>query len=363
MVLCDRRGSVLDVNACLTSKFFHDQVDKSHFTGRHLFDLGLIDLGRHHEEFLKFLDGLCIHMPEVAIPASAHRAAGVANMRGIPLVNDRNEVEGGVVFIEDVTEIRETQRAMLQAAKMAAVGQMTLGFAHEIGTPLGIIMANAQFMLQDRCCTCDGAEELSVILSETNRITNLIQHLLIFSRPAKFRRQSVSVNDLVREVVALMKTQEIMDAIEVVADLPNDIPKLRVEATLIKQVFFNLVLNASQAMPNGGMLTITSRLAKSQPVGESRAPHVEIAFTDTGEGISAKNLRRIFTPFFTTKETGKGTGLGLSVSYRIVQNHGGTIMAESPGEGQGASFRVYLPLAGPPEIYQVLPPGGGETDE
>lgn len=248
----------------------------------------------------------------------------------------------------DTTEVREAQRAMIQSDKMAAIGEMTSGFAHEIGTPLGIISANAQYLLQ-QWGGREGTEELRAILSETNRITNLIQQLLIFSRPARFCLLPTSVNDLVGDVLSLMQSQEIMRAVEVESEFSPEIPLLPLEPTLIKQVFLNLVINACQAMPDGGRLTVTSRVGRLQPGKLSGAPHVEVAFSDTGVGISETNLRKVFTPFFTTKEVGKGTGLGLSVSYRIVQNHGGTIVAESRGENQGATFRVYLPVADPPE--------------
>jgi len=355
MVLCDAGGHVLDVNACLISKFFRDQVGKEHFIGRHILDLDLIDLADLRDTFFLFLRGVCIHFEEVPIPESRFRPAGVANVRSIPLVNDAGQVEGGVVFVEDMTEMREVQRAMIQSAKMAAVGRTTLGFAHEIGTPLGIIMANAQYLLQELQGR-PGREELSVILSEANRITNLIQQLLIFSRPAKFRRQTVAASDLVFEVLHLMQGQEIMRGVELEADFASDVPPLAVEPTLIKQVLFNLILNACQAMPEGGRLAVATRLVRAQPVGESRAPHVEISVTDAGVGMTDAQLRQIFTPFYTTKEVGKGTGLGLSISYRIIQNHGGTIIAESPGLGLGATFRVYLPLTGPAEVSRTVMP-------
>jgi len=347
MISCDGQGRVLDVNAFLLSKYFHDEVDKNSLIGCHILELELCDLTDRQTEFMQFLRGVCVQLRDVPILESRYHPSGYANVRCIALVDAHGKVEGGLVIIEDVTEVREAQRAMIQSAKIAAVGQLTLGFAHEIGTPLGIISANAQYLLQDWSGK-PGADELRIIVSETNRITNLIQKLLIFSRPAKFTVQSTAINDLIHDVLALMQSQEIMHGVEIKTDLVSDLPFLPLEPTLIKQVFFNLIINAAQAMLAGGQLTITTRLSRLQPVGRSRGPHVEAVFADTGEGISRLNLRKIFTPFFTTKDVGKGTGLGLSVSYRIVQNHGGTIVAESRGERQGATFRVYLPVAGPP---------------
>jgi len=346
MISCDTQGVVLDVNACLLSRFFHDQVDKNHFVGRHVLELELFDLGGRQVEFMQFLRGVCVQLREVPILETLYRPAGMANVRCTPLLDSQGNVGGGVVIIEDITEVREAQRAIIQSAKMAAVGQMTSGIAHEIGTPLGIISANAQYLLKEAvasACT----EELRTMLSETNRITNLIQQLLIFSRPATFQPIPSAVNNLVQDTLALIRNQEIMRDVEVETDLWDDIPFVPLEPTLIKQVFLNLIVNACQAMPQGGKLTISSRVSRSQPGGRRYEPQVRVVFRDTGEGISAENLRKIFTPFFTTKEVGKGTGLGLSVSYRIVEMHGGTIVAESRGPGHGATFRLYLPIAPP----------------
>ncbi|KPL05655.1 hypothetical protein AMJ85_11410 [candidate division BRC1 bacterium SM23_51] len=356
MVLCSADGIVLDVNACLLKRFFRNQVTKEQLAGRHFLELGLCDLGDRGDEFMQFFKGVCVRLEEVPIPGSPYRPSGTANLRCLPLLKANGEADGGVIIIEDISEVREAQQAMTQSVKMAAVGQMTSGFAHEIGTPLGTISANAQYLLQ-QLSGGEGTEELRAILSETNRITNLIQQLLIFSRPARFRPSPTSVNDLASDVLSLMESQEIMRAVEVETDLSREVPLLPVEPTLIKQVFLNLVINACQAMPGGGRLTVISRVGRGgwdTPVAHTMAdqdagPMVEVSFTDTGVGISEADLRKIFTPFFTTKEVGKGTGLGLSVSYRIIQNHGGTITAESRGEGRGATFRVYLPVAGPPE--------------
>lgn len=366
MILCDGNGTILDVNSYLLSQFFHDQVGKRELTRFHVTQLGVFELGDRRRDFMRFLEGVCVQLPEVPIPESSYRAAGYANIRCIPLTDDRNIVVGGVIIVEDISEVREAQRAMMQSAKMAAVGQMTSGFAHEIGTPLGTISANAQYLIQE-LGDGKGNEELQVILSETNRITNLIQQLLIFSRPAKFDRAATSVNELIHQVLTLMKSQRIMRDVAVVTDLADDAPPLLLEPTLIKQVFFNLVINACQAMPNGGQLTIRTRVLgpKGRPAGAPR--QVEITFRDTGVGISEGDLRKIFTPFFTTKDVGKGTGLGLSVSYRIVQNHGGAMAAESEGEGKGALFRVSFPVTGTlqdeaPQPTHVGAPAGAQGE-
>ncbi|MBM3335904.1 PAS domain S-box protein [Candidatus Sumerlaeota bacterium] len=346
MISCDARGIVFDVNAYLLSKFFQDEIGKQELVGRHVLELGLCDLTGRETDFMQFARGLCVNLREAPILESRYRGAGYANIRCLPLMDAHGKVEGGLVIIEDITEVREAQRAMIQSAKMAAVGQMMTGFAHEAGTPLGTISANAQYLLKGWEGKA-GADELHAILSETNRIANLIEKLLIFARPARFHLLPTSLNDMIQEVLSMMQNQEIMRGIEVITDFRPDIPPLPVEPTLAKQVFFNLIINAAQAMPIGGRLTIASRLSRSRPGSRQPGPYVEVALTDTGVGISPSNLRKIFTPFFTTKEFGKGVGLGLSLSYRIVQNHGGTIVAESRGEGRGATFRVYLPLAGP----------------
>lgn len=370
MAFCDPAGIVLDVNACLISMFFADRVPKDRLLGRDVLEIGLFEAEKFRREFQWFRDGLSIQMREVPIPESDYRPGGFADVRCIPLTDDRGLAEGGVVFIEEKTEVLEAQRGVIQSAKMAAVGQMTSGFAHEIGTPLGIISANAQYLLQSKLGTA-GREELRVILSETKRITNLIRQLLVFSRPAQFDLVRIDLNDLILEVLRLIEGQDIATNVTLVTQLSVKTPPLRLEPTLITQVFLNLIINACQAMPDGGRLTITTKLERAQPIEGHRAPQVVAVFEDEGSGISPANLRKIFTPFFTTKEVGKGTGLGLSLSYRIMQNHGGTIVAESDGEGKGARFSVYFPVSGMPdsvvkpdgELAQTVKAAGGHDDE
>jgi len=369
MISCDAQGIVLDVNTCLLAGFYHDEVDREDLVGRHVLELELCDWSGRQTELMAFLRGLCVQLREIPILESPYRPAGVANLRCTPLLDSHGNVQGGLVIIEEITEVHEAQRAMIQSAKMAAVGQMTSGIAHEIGTPLGIISANAQYLLKE-ATSLPSLEELRIILSETNRITNLIQQLLIFSRPAKFRLVPTAVNDILGDTLALIQNQEIMRGVEVETDLSPQIPPVPLEPTLLKQVFLNLIINACQAMPDGGKLTVGSRLTRSQPGGRKYGQQVEIMVRDTGEGISEANLRKIFTPFFTTKEVGKGTGLGLSVSYRIVDMHHGTIVAESRGPGQGATFRVYLPIEAPVETVAASeehltyssPTKGGEVN-
>jgi len=343
MVMCDPSGVVMDVNTCLLTKFFGGRARKEDLVDKHLFDLGLFEPDLR-PKIEKFFEGTPVQLNEVALKTPP--SDNYANVRLTPILDEMGRVKQGIVVIEDITAIKKAQEAIIHSAKMAAVGQMTSGIAHEIGTPLGIISANVQYLLQE-IGEGKGTEELRVIESETNRITNMIRQLLIFARPTKFNLIPMAINRIVLDVLELMRTQEIMRHIQVETDLSAELPPVPVAPDRIKQVFLNLIINACQAMPDGGRLTIRSRLGDPQPGKDGPPSHVELTFSDTGVGIPPENLPRVFTPFFTTKEIGKGTGLGLSISYRIVQDHGGAIAAESPGEGKGATFRVYLPLAAP----------------
>jgi signal transduction histidine kinase len=245
--------------------------------------------------------------------------------------------------------LKETQVQLIQVEKMAAVGQLAAGVAHELNNPLGGILGYSQFALEkiDQKQLSEFTPEdtatflqyLRDIEQQTKRCRSIIQSLLKFSRASRKEEfEPTDVTSVLEETLKFTKHQVEKNKVRLVGELAESLPQINGHSGQLQQVFTNLILNAAQAMPDGGSLTVASR------IGED-AKTVQISFTDTGVGISEKNLDKIFEPFFTSKKVGEGTGLGLSVSYGLIKNHGGEIKVSSR-MGQGTTFTVILPVAG-----------------
>lgn len=244
----------------------------------------------------------------------------------------------GYMGIEsDISEKKSLEQQIIQTEKLATVGQLSAGIAHEIGTPLNIISGNAEFLLMDMTPEDKGYNELSAIVNQTKRITRLMRQILDFARPKIISLQPIDLNILIRDVIEFVHLQFEKNKINIKTNLLQNLPLIYGDPSLLYQVFLNIIVNSFHAMPSGGDLRIQTEAEKSGS-GEEM---VIVVIRDTGEGISPENLKKIFTPFFTTKEPGKGTGLGLAVAKRILQEHNGTIEIESePGKGTTATIRL-----------------------
>ncbi len=251
---------------------------------------------------------------------------------------ERVEEELRLVISKQTEEIRRGQEKIIHQEKMAAVGLLAAGVAHEIGNPLTAISSIVQ-LLHHRSEDEGLKKQTAMILSQIDRISRIVRELSDFSRPPSLEKGWTDLNEIVRAALQLARYDRRSRGLEVRVDLTPGLPHLYVVADQIFQVFFNLVLNAIDAMPAGGTLEVRTHARPGEIVVEVR---------DSGTGIPPENLTRIFEPFFTTKKPGKGTGLGLSVLYGIVRALGGRIEVESRS-GQGSLFRVVLPdtLAGP----------------
>ena len=259
------------------------------------------------------------------------------------LKNSNGGLIGTLGIGKDFTEFKRIERQLQQSEKLATVGELAAGIAHEAGTPLNVILGTAEYLMMEMEGDDPKIEELKIIISQAEHITKLIHKLLNFSRYNKPEFKSIDINSLVRDVLKLTDLQIAKEKIKVVTDLQSDMPAIIGDDNQLQQVFINIIVNAVHAMPQGGTLTIASRL----DISESSVPHsngfVEIGISDTGFGIPSKDIPKIFDPFFTTKDIDKGTGLGLTVSYRIVEDHGGTIDVESK-VNEGTRFTVKLPI-------------------
>ena len=235
-------------------------------------------------------------------------------------------------------QLREfTTRRIMESERLAHIGQLAAGVAHEINNPLQGIVTYSHLLLE-RVSTENGTREsLHKIVKQANRCRDIIRGLLDFSRQRKPEQRLSHVNRVLEECVSLVDNQVLFHNIRMVQHLSPDLPAVFMDPSQIQQVFMNMILNAAEAMNGGGQLTLTTRHVPADNA-------VEVEFTDSGHGIKEEDLDRIFSPFFTTKEVGHGTGLGLAISYGIVKEHKGTITVESQ-EGQGATFTIRLPVS------------------
>jgi len=266
------------------------------------------------------------------------------------LKKSRQELQEWVQTLEQkvnerTQELRLAEAEVARGEKLASIGQLAAGIAHELNNPLTGVLTFTHLLRKKMPEGSQDAEDLDLVIRETKRCASIIRRLLDFAREKTPEKAQVNLNGLIEETVRFIERSAALQHIEIALDLDPDLPPLFVDADLIKQVLINILVNAQQAITEHGNILVRSRVHESRKFtncGDESVRAVEIAITDTGCGIPKANLQRIFDPFFTSKEVGKGTGLGLSVSYGIVRSHGGDIEVEST-EGEGTTFRVFLP--------------------
>jgi len=246
-------------------------------------------------------------------------------------------------------QIHEMQGRLVRSEKLASLGELVAGIAHEINNPLTGIMVFSSLILEDTRLPGALREDMEIIHRETLRCSGIVRRLLEFSREAPPHKSPESINHLLDSTLHLLENQATFHDIAIARCYDSDLPPISVDGNQISQVFMNILLNAAQAMPGGGTLTL-----ETEQAGDGE--HIVIRLRDTGCGIPEENLKRIFDPFFTTKEEA-GTGLGLSVSYGIVENHGGKIEVFSR-LGEGTTFTVMLPLRQPADAAELGEEGG-----
>ncbi len=259
----------------------------------------------------------------------------ILNVAVAPLRSISNQQTGAIIVLENVTSRVKFEETMQQSEKLSSIGLLAAGVAHEVNTPLTGVSSYTQMLLGMIPDTDPKHALLQKMQRQTDRASNIVGNLLNFSRTGDSEEfREINLNQLLNDTLQLLEPQLRKSNIEIVKNYASVPPVISGSAGKLQQVFTNLILNARDAMFNGGIIVLKTTLENSGTV------IVEV--TDSGEGIPAENLKKVFDPFFTTKEVGSGTGLGLAVSYGIVQEHSGTIEARSrPGEG--ATFRLVFP--------------------
>jgi len=243
-------------------------------------------------------------------------------------------------------ELEAAQRQLIQTEKMASLGQLAAGVAHELNNPIGTIMMFSRILEEELSHNESWKNDITLVAQEAERAAKIIKDLLSFAKETKVKPGLVNINTVLKEALSLLVKQSLFHNVEVVTDLDSKLPSTFADPDLLKQVFLNIVLNGVQAMDGKGTLTITSRRL-------DKGKKIEIRIKDTGKGIPEEHLAKLFDPFFTTKE--KGTGLGLAIVYSLIAKHQGTVTADSEW-GRGATFIITLPVLGQKEWFKKEQP-------
>jgi len=254
-----------------------------------------------------------------------------------------------IVIFNDLTRIKAMEEQLRRDERLKALGELSVGIAHEIRNPLASISGSIQVLKDELSLDAENSHLMSIVLRETERLNSLITDYLLFARPAGDRSVSVDLCAVVNETIQVFRNSPSAVSISIESDLDEGV-FIKSDERRIGQVFWNLFINAASAMPDGGALNVSSQVDVAPPggsasrTGQDAQPgrrFVEIDVSDTGRGIAHDKIEKIFDPFFSTSET--GTGLGLAIVHRIVKSYGGTILVES-ARGVGTTFRVFFPL-------------------
>ncbi|RLA82075.1 MAG: hypothetical protein DRG36_00215 [Deltaproteobacteria bacterium] len=261
-------------------------------------------------------------------------------IRVVPSPLKGEAARGWVLVLEDVTELKKWQQQAMRNEGLSAMGEVAAQVAHEIRNPLGVIKLFASLLRKEFDGDGRGEELLEHILIGVKEIEGVLGNLLLFVRPQAPVFRTIDLRAPLREVLSFVAPLLEENGIRMVERISRSPLEIEGDGELLKQVFYNVVLNAVQAMPEGGTLRVSTTRRRSRIKGQRM---VEVVVADSGVGIPPEDLQRIFSPFFTTKE--RGTGLGLTVVHRIVEVHGGLVEVESE-VGKGTTFRISIPLKG-----------------
>ena len=287
---------------------------------------------------LWWLNRQLVLKPVTALLQGTQRVADGDLTTLIPVMAHDELGDLATAFNQMTHRLVDTQLQLAQADKLASIGRLAAGIAHEINNPLTGVLSYATLLKKRFESDTAASEDLDVIIRETLRCRGIIRGLLDFARPTPPSRKPTDLNEVVRHAVAVVMKQLQMSHVSLALDLAEDLPTTYADGNQIQQVMVNLLLNAADAIgPEGGEIRLSSL---------AHAERVALIVEDNGQGIPAENLSHLFEPFFSTKGT-RGTGLGLAVTWGIIESHGGTIEVQSE-PGHGARFTVSLPVMAPP---------------
>ena len=249
-------------------------------------------------------------------------------------------------LVQEQHERLNLERSLRQSDKLASVGQLAAGLAHEIGTPLNIIGGRAEFLLRRPRGRDEIADNLQIIRSQIDRIAGIVRQLLEFSRRREPAFRDVELAPLIKKVIGLLEHKVAEKNVSIAFKIDTALPAVAADPDQLQQVFLNLLLNSLHALQPGGRINISAGMAtggNKNDANQGKEPRLCVEVEDNGAGVAPEHIGQVFDPFFTTKDIGEGTGLGLSVSYGIVRDHGGEIRVES-NPGQFTRFTILLPI-------------------
>jgi two-component system NtrC family sensor kinase len=291
--------------------------------------------------FVIFFIGEKVIRPLARITRESEAVAQGAFERITPYGDDKNEIHHLVAAINRmVGELEKRREQLVQSRKIASIGTLTAGIAHEINNPINNISLILESLLEDES-TMDDTERRRLYqdaMDQADRASEIVKNLLEFSRASHPRMEEAKLEEVVDKTFRLVKNELDLHHIRFVKEVTSDFPSIYLDKSGLQQVLLNLFMNSIQAMENGGELKVA--ICPAETPAEAR-----IDISDTGPGIAPEHINQVFDPFFTTKKVGVGTGLGLSVSYNIIKKNGGRMEVNSR-PGQGACFSIFLPLTG-----------------
>ncbi len=292
----------------------------------------------------KFQEGEDITFPVENTKNEMGQLSRSLNMMLKKLEDNKKELQAHIESLEKANEeIKKTQEEIIRSEKLASVGRLAMGIAHEIGNPIGIVLGYLELLKQEDVSQEEKMDFLERSEAEITRINGIIRQLLDFSRPSKAQKEKIHIHSLIDDTLMMLEHQPVMADIELKAEFKAEKDLVLADPNHLKQVFLNVLLNAADAIEekikNPGHTGSGTIEIHTTNKGET----IYIEFRDNGCGIDEKHLPHIFDPFYTTKDPGKGTGLGLSVSYKLIQGLGGTILAKSI-QGEGTHIIITLPL-------------------
>lgn len=333
---CDHTGTITNINSSgIELLGFEDPYEKHNFH----------DLFANKEDLDNYLNNLTrngfISDLEIECTGNDEETKRIL-LTANAIYDDTGNFIGCEGIGKDMTRLRTMTEQLINQEKMASVGQMAAGVAHEINTPLGIILGYTQLMMDDFEVDTEAHTSLKVMERQTKACRRIVADLLKFSRQADSSKASINLNNIISEVLAVTEHTLNINQVGITRHFGENLPQIVGDPEKLHQVFINLFNNAQYAMESGGQITVTTLVVDDE---------ILTTVQDTGNGIPDEIKNKIFDPFFTTKDVGKGTGLGLSVTYGIINDHGGRITVESPVMDrenntivQGTAFHIWLPI-------------------
>lgn len=265
----------------------------------------------------------------------------ILGFKTAPLSDKEGNRAGIIVALQDITKLKSMEAELKKSDRLAAIGELSARIAHEIRNPLASISGSVQLIAQGNRVDVNDKKLLEIVLRETDRLNELIRDFLAYARPTPPLKMTILLKQFLSDLATLLCTDPRFAQVEIVNDYRDDIT-VEVDRDQFQQVFWNLLVNAAEAMPSGGKIRIDAEHLSGEDAGMLPGDVMKIAVADTGKGMATEEIRRVFEPFFTTKPA--GSGLGLATVYRIVESHAGIIRVDST-IGKGTTFTIFLPVS------------------